>query len=399
MPRTHQTSKPSLSSTAEFPPSREPVVGIIGGGQLARMLCLAASALGVRTRTVERQARCPASAVSGWHQVGDWNLSAVALRLAEGCDVVTIENEFVDFQTLEALERRSIQVLPSSACLKIVQDKLVQKEALKSLGIPTPRFRAVSSFSELRATAVEFGFPFLVKRRRNGYDGKGNWTMANVGELETVWQRLSGDLLFAEEFCDFAAEIAVMICRSTSGETVRYPVVETTQKDHICRVVKAPASISEACRREAVRIAVEAVEAVGVAGSFGVEMFLTKENRILVNELAPRVHNSGHYTIEACCASQFENHIRAILGWPLGRPEMVKPAAVMVNLLGDANGDSFPSGVSQALGIKGVHLHLYGKDASKAGRKMGHLTVLGESVESAFAKASQAAAALKFGKR
>lgn len=388
-------------SAAESPTGREPVVGIIGGGQLARMLCLAASALGTRTQTVERQARCPAAGVSGRHQVGDWNLPAIALRLAEGCDVVTIENEFVDFQTLEALERQSVKVLPGSACLKIVQDKLVQKESLRAIGIPTPRFRAVSSFSALRGAAAEFGFPFLVKRRRNGYDGKGNWTMANVDELEPAWRRLKGgaETFFAEEFFDFAAEIAVMVCRSTSGETVHYPVVETIQKDHICRVVKAPASISEAGRREAVRIAVEAVSAVGGVGSFGVEMFLTKENRILVNELAPRVHNSGHYTIEGCCASQFENHIRAILGWPLGRTELVKPAAVMVNLLGDANGDSFPSGVSQALGIKGVHLHLYGKDASKAGRKMGHLTVLGESVEGAFAKASQAAAALKFGKR
>ncbi len=399
MPRIPRISKPPVSAAAEFPPGREPVVGIIGGGQLARMLCLAASVLGVRTQTVERQASCPAGAVSERHQVGDWNLPAVALRLAEGCDVVTIENEFVNFQTLEALENQSVTVLPGSACLKIVQDKLVQKELLRAIGIPTPRFRAVSSFSALRAAAAEFGFPCLVKRRRNGYDGKGNWTMANVGELEAAWRRLSGDLLFAEEFCDFAAEIAVIVCRSNSGETVRYPVVETIQKNHICRVVKVPASISEVCKREAVRIAVEAVEAVGGVGSFGVEMFLTKENRILVNELAPRVHNSGHYTIEACCTSQFENHIRAILGWPLGWTEMVKPAAVMVNLLGDANGDSFPSGVSQALGVKGVHLHLYDKDASKMGRKMGHLTVLGESVESAFAKASQAAAALKFGKR
>ena len=393
-------SKPPVS-TAESLFGREPVVGIIGGGQLARMLCLAASALGVRTQTVERQARCPASAVSGQHQVGDWNLPAVALSLAEGCDVVTIENEFVDFQTLEALERQSVKVLPSSACLKIVQDKLVQKESLRVLGIPTPRFLAVSSLSALREAAAELGFPFLVKRRRNGYDGKGNWTMANVDELEPVWRRLKGgaETFFAEEFCDFAAEIAVMVCRSTSGETVRYPAVETVQKEHICRAVKAPASISESCRQEAVRIAVEAVSAVGGVGSFGVEMFLTKENRILVNELAPRVHNSGHYSIEGCCTSQFENHIRAILGWPLGRPDMVKPAAVMVNLLGDANGDSFPAGVPQALEVKGVHLHLYGKYASKAGRKMGRLTVLGESVESAFAKASQAAAALKFGER
>lgn len=398
MPRISRTSKPPVSDAAH-PFGREPVVGIIGGGQLARMLCLAAATLGVRTRTVERQARCPAAVVSGQHQVGDWNLPAVALRLAEGCDVVTLENEFVDFQTLEALENQSVAVLPGSACLKIVQDKLVQKESLRALDIPTPRFREVGSFSAMREAAAEFGFPFLVKRRRHGYDGKGNWTMANFGELETAWRQLKGDSFFAEEFCDFAAEIAVMICRSTLGEIVRYPVVETIQKDHICRVVKAPASISEARKREAVRIAVDAVEAVGGVGSFGVEMFLTKENQILVNELAPRVHNSGHYTIEACCASQFENHLRAILGWPLGRPELVKPAAVMVNLLGDANGASFPSGVPQALEIKGVHLHLYGKDASKAGRKMGHLTALGESVESAFAKASQAAAALRFGKR
>ncbi len=362
------------------------------------MLCLAAAQMGVQTATVERQKLCSAAAVSGRHQVGNWNDPAVARQLAEHCDTVTLENEFVDFQTLEALENQSFKVLPGAACLKTVQDKFIQKKTLQALSIPVPPFQSVDSLAALRQAARQFSFPFLLKQRRNGYDGKGNLTVFSAEELEPAWRQLgdSSGGLFAEEFCGFAAEIATMICRSASGETAHYPVVETIQKDHICRAVKAPAAIPETSRKEALQIADQAVAAIGGVGSVGVEMFLTRDHKILVNELAPRVHNSGHYTIEGCRTSQFENHLRAILGWPLGCTDMVPPAAAMINLLGNADGVPYPSGIAQALSIDGVHLHLYGKNASKTGRKMGHLTVLGESVESAFSKASQAAQSLTF---
>ena len=378
--------------------NQEPCVGIIGGGQLSRMLCVAAAQLGVRTVTVERKADCPAAAVSHLHQVGDWNDPAVVRQLATHADVVTLENEFVNAETLAILESENVRILPSAECLRTIQDKLIQKEALQAAGLPTPRFRSTDSSNELREAGAEFGYPFVLKRRRNGYDGKGNFTIKTVQDLETGWTLLDGDRhpLFAEEFCPFKAEIAVMVCRSPRGQTAVYPVVETVQKEHICHIVKAPAAVPDSTSAQAIRIATDAVSSVKGIGSIGVELFLTQDDQIVVNELAPRVHNSGHYTIEACHTSQFENHIRAILDLPLGNSDLIEPAAVMINLLGDAPGPSFPSGVSEALEIDGAHLHLYGKDQSQLGRKMGHLTVTGNSMESVMSRAKSAAKKITF---
>jgi len=375
-----------------------PCVGIIGGGQLSRMLCLAAAQLGIKTVTVERKADCPAAAVSHLHQVGDWNDPAVLRQLATHADVVTLENEFVNAETLTILETENVRILPSAECLRTIQDKLIQKEALQTAGLPTPRFCSTDSIGELQEAGSEFGYPFVLKRRRNGYDGNGNFTIKTAQDLETGWAVLDGDNhpLFAEEFCLFKAEIAVMVCRSSSGQTVVYPVVETVQKEHICHIVKAPAAVPDSTSAQAIRIATDAVSSVKGIGSIGVELFLTQDDQIVVNELAPRVHNSGHYTIEACHTSQFENHIRAVLGLPLGNPDLIEPAAVMINLLGDAAGPSFPSGVSEALEVDGAHLHLYGKDQSQLGRKMGHLTVTGSPMESVMSRAELAAKKITF---
>jgi 5-(carboxyamino)imidazole ribonucleotide synthase len=391
---TQQTHSPSKLRQE----NHGPCVGIIGGGQLSRMLCIAAAQLGIRTVTVERKANCPAAAVSHLHQVGDWNDPAVLRQLAAHADVVTLENEFVNAETLTILETENVRILPSAECLRTIQDKLIQKEALQTAGLPTPRFRSTDSIDELQEAGSEFGYPFVLKRRRNGYDGKGNFTIKTALELETGWAVLNGDNhpLFAEEFCPFKAEIAVMVCRSSIGQTVVYPVVETIQKEHICHIVKAPAAVPDSTSAQAIRIATDAVSSVKGIGSIGVELFLTQDDQIVVNELAPRVHNSGHYTIEACHTSQFENHIRAVLGLPLGNPGLIEPAAVMINLLGDAAGPSYPSGVSEALEIDGAHLHLYGKDQSQLGRKMGHLTVTGNSMESVMSRAESAARKITF---
>ena len=379
-------------------PLSQPHVGIVGGGQLARMLCLAAAPLGIRTHTVERKAECPAATLSNSHQVGDWNQAETLRTLAKSVDVLTLENEFVDADALATLEAEGVSILPSATCLRRIQDKFVQKETLRSAGLPTPRFEAVATLEELHQAAKTFGCPFVLKRRRNGYDGKGNYTVETPADIETGWRHLDGENhgLFAEAFCDFQAEIAVMICRSTTGAVVRYPVVETIQKNHICHVVKAPAVLEPRLHDEALAIAEAAVNAMEGIGSVGVELFLTRSGEIVVNELAPRVHNSGHYSIEACHTSQFENHLRAILGWPLGSAALRKPAAVMINLLGDQAGAGFPQGVPQALAIEGVHLHLYDKDQSQIGRKMGHLTVLGDSVDDALNRAQSALKPIQF---
>jgi 5-(carboxyamino)imidazole ribonucleotide synthase len=216
-----------------------------------------------------------------------------------------------------------------------------------------------------------------------------------------AWELLNGDenALFAEAFCPFTQELAIMITRGTNKTSVAYPVVETIQDHHICRTVKAPAQISPTIAEMVTDLARKAIDAVQGVGTFGIELFQTADDRILINELAPRVHNSGHYTIEACACSQFENHLRAILGWPLGSPAMRLPAAVMINLLGVGKGSGAPMGIQKALDVAGAHVHVYGKMTSGPLRKMGHLTMLGTSLEETLQRAQRAASKIQFGNR
>jgi 5-(carboxyamino)imidazole ribonucleotide synthase len=378
-----------------------PLIGIIGGGQLARMQAQAASRLGCRISTIEKVLDCPAADVVHTHQVGDWNDPAVLIPWAEGCDLVALENEFVESATLHALEQAGHTVVPTAKTMTIVQDKWNQKEQLRKDGLPVTSFQAVATIKDIHHAGTQVGWPLVLKKRKQGYDGKGNATIQNPEGVQNAWECLgSGTFpLYVEAFCPFNKELAVMVVRSVDGSHAEYPVVETMQKDHICHVVTAPASISPELRDKASGIARGAVEAVKGLGCFGVEMFLTEDDDILINELAPRVHNSGHYTIEACRCSQFENHIRAILGWPLGDTSLVKPSAVMVNLLGKNDGPSLPSGITEALQDPDAHLHIYGKPQSRKGRKMGHLTLTGEAQDKTLARAQQLATSIHFGRK
>jgi 5-(carboxyamino)imidazole ribonucleotide synthase len=378
---------------------RLPLIGIIGGGQLARMQAQAASRLGCQVRTIEKTENCPAASVVHDHQVGDWNDPATLIAWAKGCDLITLENEFVEADSLEKLEEAGFPVIPTSATMATVQDKLTQKQRLKDRGLPVPTFHSVSSKEDILAWGNELGWPLVLKKRKQGYDGKGNATIRDSDSITEAWETLgNGNFpLYVEAFCPFVKELAVMVVRSVSGSHVEYPVVETIQKDHICHVVTAPSSIDSALRTKASDLARQAIEAVDGLGCFGVEMFLTSEEDILINELAPRVHNSGHYTIEACRCSQFENHIRSILGWPLGDTSLVKRAAVMINLLGACDGPSLPGGIKEALQNPDAHLHIYGKSESRKGRKMGHLTLIGENLEETTQTAKRLASNLLFG--
>ncbi len=376
----------------------QPAIGILGGGQLARMLCLAAARLGIATATMDPKSPCPAAPVSQRHLHADWNDPEQLNALAEGCDALTTENEFVDGAILQELNDYQTYVVPNPLCLLTVQDKYVQKETLRSEGVPTLPARKVATLSELREAAEEFGWPLILKSRKNGYDGKGNRTVKSEAELETAWKELRSfePTLMAEKYCEFLKEIAVIVCRSVMHQTVVYPVVETIQENHVCRFVKAPAALTQECSERAVETAISAIDAVKGTGCFGVEMFLTHEEKIFVNELAPRVHNSGHYTIEGCRTSQFENHLRAVLGWPLGQPEMVRPAAVMVNLLGDRDAPPYPTYIPRILKEQDAGLHWYGKDRCKPGRKMGHFTVLDDSMNMAMYRAEKLLESLKY---
>jgi 5-(carboxyamino)imidazole ribonucleotide synthase len=391
---------PSAPAAAACAGSRDRLtLGIIGGGQLAKMTAQAAAQLGCRVVILERQAEFPAGSVAARTIIGDWDDPDSLLDLAALADVVTLENEFVDAGALASLEQHGHTFWPSVATMRLIQDKLVQKQTLVAAGLPVPRMRAVARIEDVASVASEWGFPLMLKARRNAYDGKGNVTLRSVAEIEAAWHKLGGhrgNPLFAEQFCPFTKELAVMVTRGVNGEVATYPVVETVQRDHICQVVRVPAPVVPEIATRAAELARRAVTTVAGVGSFGVEMFLLPGGEIVINELAPRVHNSGHYTIEACACSQFENHVRAVLSWPLGSPALCAPAAVMVNLLGSADGPETPQGLTAALSVPGAHIHIYGKARTARGRKMGHVTALGMTPEAALAVAQRAADYIRF---
>lgn len=372
-----------------------PRLGIVGGGQLAKMIAMAAAPFGCEVVILEKSADFPAQSLETHSLVGDWDDAENLLALAELVDVVTLENEFVSSDALGALEEKGYTLFPSTATLRSVQDKLHQKETLSSAGVPVARFGEVATRDDIRT----FGLPVVLKSRFYSYDGKGNATVRTPDDIEDAWGRLDGDnnALYAEEFVPFEAELAIIVTRSPEGAVAEYPVVETVNKDHICHVVRAPAGVAGSTSERVRELAKLAVQAIDGVGSFGFEFFLLRDGTVLLNEVAPRVHNTGHYTIEATECSQFENHVRAVLGWPLGSTEMTSPSAAMVNLLGIAEGSGTPNGLAEALAVPGAHVHIYGKSRSARGRKMGHVTALGPDARSALSVAQAAADLIRFG--
>jgi 5-(carboxyamino)imidazole ribonucleotide synthase len=382
------------------PPATGPKLGIIGGGQLARMTTIAAQQLGCDVVVLENNRLSPAATFASHSIIGDWNTPDALFQLASQVDVITLENEFVDASLLAGLEQAGHTVWPSSKTLALVQDKLIQKQVLQAAGLPIPKIRAGDHQQDVLDAITDLGLPIMLKARRNAYDGKGNATIRSLADVDPAWKRLGGNdgnPLYVEEFCGFTAELAVIITRGRDGETAVYPVVETYQENHICHKVHAPAAVAAGIADRAADVARRAIEAVDAVGSFGVEMFLTNDGGIVVNELAPRVHNSGHYTIEACVCSQFENHVRAVLGLPLGSTRMVAPAAAMVNLLGTVHSPGRVGGLHEALAVPGARVHLYGKAMSGAGRKMGHVTALADTLAEAEQAALNSAAHIQFG--
>jgi 5-(carboxyamino)imidazole ribonucleotide synthase len=385
--------EPAARAALAFPA----LVGILGGGQLARMLAEAASPLGIEVAVLEREADSPAGRLAAREITGAWADPAALAQLAEGALAVTLENEFVDVDALAWLEARGVPVFPSARTLAAVQDKLEQKRLLRAAGVPMPDFAPVTRLEDITRAAADWGWPLLLKARRNGYDGYGNATLRGPEEIAPAHARLGWPerALLVEAWVPFERELAVMVARGRGGACVIYPVVETVQQDHICHVVRAPASIPPETAARAAEIAQRAVEVIGGIGVFGVELFALADGSVLYNELAPRPHNSGHYTIEACETSQFAQTLRAVLGLPLGSVALRAPAAVMVNLLGEGSGPARAEGLAEALAVPGAHVHLYGKLTTRLGRKMGHVTALGATLAEAEARARQAAEALR----
>ncbi|MBZ0202671.1 MAG: 5-(carboxyamino)imidazole ribonucleotide synthase [Ignavibacteria bacterium] len=346
------------------------------------MSAFAAKRMGFGIAVVEKKKKSPAGQIAD-HELKGWvNSSQLLKKLAAISSVVTLENEFVDYHRLEYLESLGRNVFPSSQTISLIQDKLIQKETLASNNIPLPRFLAVNHKTDYEEIVESIGLPFILKSRKMGYDGYGNALIKSKADFLPAFDSLTRrhSKLLAEEFVDFKMELAVMVAR-TKKEIRLYPLTQTIQKNHICHTVIAPAQVNNRVYKLAGEIAIESVLAVKGFGIFGVELFYTNDGKILVNEMAPRPHNSGHYTIEGCCTSQFENHIRAVLNLPLGSTEMVMPHAVMINLLGKRNGPAIVKDYSTALKNDKVHLHIYGKEESRIGRKMGHITVIGDNAD------------------
>ncbi len=377
-------------------------LGILGGGQLGRMTLQAASRLGVDVVIGERFADSPAARMTSHSLVFDhgWDDTEALRAMASQAGVITLESEFVDWRVLYALEDMGATVRPSPDCVGVVQDKLLQKQALARAELPVPNFREIASPRDLAAAGAELGWPLMLKARRDGYDGRGNALVTDVSDAEPACQRLGWPerALFVESFLTFERELACLVVRSLDGLIVQYAVVETVQdpKLHICREVLAPAAVEDDTAERAAGIARGAIEAVNGIGAFGVEMFLLPDGQVVINELAPRPHNSAHYTIEACWTSQFENHVRAVMDLPLGDPSMRSPAAVMVNLLGASSEPIDTAALRQAL-VADPHafVHLYGKTENRPGRKMGHVTALGDTVHEARTRALAAASSIR----
>lgn len=368
-------------------------LGILGGGQLAKMLAQSAYKLGMNVAIIENHSNSPAGDMTKLDFPHGWNNPDDLQAFISASDIITLENEFIDPDLIEKIEHQKL-VYPSSKTLRLIQDKFIQKTTLRNASVPVPSFEKIESIDDIIAFSKKYGFPFVLKSRTMGYDGYGNATIHNDIEIETAYNKFQSDpqrnQLYAEEFIDFTKELAIMIARNRSGEIAVYPVVESIQVNHICNEVIAPAEISDIALNQAINIAKKCVAAIDGVGIFGIELFLKKNDEVLVNEIAPRPHNTGHYTIEACRTSQFENCIRAVLDFPLGSTDMIMPFADMINLLGTRTGSGAPTNTRNTLALQDVSLHLYNKKESRSGRKMGHITVLGKSADEVRAKANHA---------
>lgn len=372
-----------------FPLAR---IGIIGGGQLGRMMVRKATQLGFSAIVLDPTPNSPAGQVAGHQIVGDFFDPAKLRELAELSNVTTFDIESIDSKALEDLVVEGFSILPSPWLLASIQNKLTQKRMLADRGIATGRFEELEQPTP--AALAEFGYPLVQKAQRGGYDGRGVEIFHDDSDPERILPVPS----LLEEYVDCDRELAVMVARGLDGTTRAYPVVEMVfdPEANILDQLLAPARISEEQTRAARQLAIDTIEAIDGVGVFGVELFLAKDGRLLVNEIAPRTHNSGHYTIEACVTDQFEQQIRAITGLPLGSTEQMQPA-VMINLLGEPgySGRTIVEGLSDALAVEGAAVHIYGKAESQPGRKMGHVTVVDRSIEAAGAKAERIRQVLK----
>lgn len=369
------------------------VIGIVGGGQLGRMTILEAKKMDIEVIVLTPEHPSPASDIADDYIIGSLHDSEKILELSKRCDIISYEIENIDVDTLKKIEADGKIVNPSAKVLEIIQDKSLQKKVLREHGLPVSDWDMITD-GNLNSLVAKYGFPVVQKASKGGYDGKGVHILKSEDDIKTMITAPS----FFEEFIPFEKEIATMVARNAKGDIKVYPLVdmEFDENTNMCDITVAPSAVSEDIKREALDLAKKSIIALDGVGIFGVEMFLTKDGRVLINEIAPRPHNSGHYTIEGCRTSQYEQYLRAIMNLPLGCAELIKPS-VMINLFGEDgfSGDTNVTGFYEAMAIEGANIHIYGKKQTKPFRKMGHITVLSDTPEEALKRSKEAKKLIK----
>ena len=348
-------------------------LGIIGGGQLGMMITEAAKNLSNMISEIivlDPTENCPAAQVGAKQVVGDFKDELAILKLDEQSDIITYE---IESGNTDVLGKLKTKIEPSPSTLGIIQDKLSQKTFLSENGLPVSQFYEITSLNDLSKKIKELGFPVLLKTRRDAYDGRGNFKIISADEIEKAYQHFDGKSLMVEKFVNFKMEVSVIAARNTKGDITTYPLVENIHENNILKTTIAPARVSDHVMNSASDIAKKTMEVLKGAGVFGIEMFIDQDDKILINEIAPRVHNSGHHTLQSCKTSQFEQHLRAILGLKLGSTDLIHKT-VMCNILGPAGFE----GKYNPIKIKkdNVYLKMYGKNVSKPQRKLGHFNIV-----------------------
>jgi 5-(carboxyamino)imidazole ribonucleotide synthase len=370
-----------------------PVVGVVGAGQLARMCWQAAIGLDIDLRVLAARPDDAAATVLPGVQIGDPDDPDALRRFADRCDVLTVDHELVNLVTLRTLEADGHVVRPGADALRFAQDKAFQRTSFRDAGIPVRDFVVTDDLSAAHAFAAEHGWPVVCKRPRGGYDGRGVWQVADAAALDNVWaQATADDTVLVERAVAIERELAVLVARRPGGTTTAAPVIETVQRDHMLHELVVPAPVPATVARDALGLAAAIVDLIGVVGICAIELFWTGAE-LLVNEVATRPHNSGHWTIDGAATSQFANHLRAVLDLPVGSMRTTSPAVCSVNVVGGDGGRAPRSGLPAALALPDVHVHLYGK-VVRPGRKLGHVTATAEDIVTARRIAGEAAAAL-----
>ncbi|MBW3606191.1 MAG: 5-(carboxyamino)imidazole ribonucleotide synthase [Actinobacteria bacterium] len=370
-----------------------PVVGVVGAGQLARMCWQAAIGLDIDLRVLAARSDDAAATVLPNPRFGDPADPDALRRFAAACDVLTLDHELVDLATLRALEAEGCVVRPGADALRFAQDKAFQRTSFRTAGLPVPDFVVTDSLAAARAFAADHGWPVVCKRPRGGYDGRGVWIVHDAAELAAVWADIpEGDPVLVEQRVELEREVAVLIARRPGGEHTAAPLIETVQHDGMLRALVVPAPVPAAVAQRALGLATRIVELVGVVGICAIELFWTGGD-LLINEIATRPHNSGHWTIDGAVTSQFVNHLRAVLDLPVGSMAATAPAVCSVNVVGGAGAPPPGAGLARALAVPDVAVHLYGKSA-RPGRKLGHVTAVADDVAAARRRAGEAASAL-----